>query len=150
MTSDRLSSSAIALAWGACVSVAAYGIVRGIQFFLYPDPNPATLVWSAHAGFFWRCWTCGYAGALAAFIAFVVAPRGPSSGRWPSQAPSSRCRPLCSPDARRSEVAADQHGLGLERDPEAVAYAVTNGTRGRQDLGGRGPSAVDDRKGVLA
>ncbi len=77
MTSDRLSSSAIALAWGACVSVAAYGIVRGIQFFLYPDPNPATLVWSAHAGFFWRCWTCGYAGALAAFIAFVVAQRDP-------------------------------------------------------------------------
>jgi hypothetical protein len=77
VTSDRLSSSAIALAWGACVSVAAYGIVRGIQFFLYPDPNPATLVWSAHAGFFWRCWTCGYAGALAAFIAFVVAQRDP-------------------------------------------------------------------------
>jgi hypothetical protein len=34
-------------------------------------------VWSAHAGFFWRCWTCAYAGGLAAFVAFVVAQRDP-------------------------------------------------------------------------
>ena len=34
------------------------GRVRAIQYFVYPDPDPATLVWSAHAGFFWRCWTC--------------------------------------------------------------------------------------------
>ena len=68
-------SAGVALAWGACVAVAAYGVVRGIQFFVYPDPNPATLVWSAHAGFFWRCWTCAYAGALAAFVAFVGARR---------------------------------------------------------------------------
>ena len=79
MKRDRLIEAGvpvgIALAWGACVSVAAYGVVRGVQFFLYPDPNPATLVWSAHAGFFWRCWTCAYAGGLAAFIAFVGARR---------------------------------------------------------------------------
>jgi hypothetical protein len=66
-----------ALAWGLAVSVGAYGVVRAIQFFLYPDPNPATLVWSAHAGFFWRCWTCGYAGGLAAFVVFVVARTHP-------------------------------------------------------------------------
>jgi hypothetical protein len=78
MKSDPIVSGGLALAWGACVSVAAYGIVRGIQFFLYPDPNPATLVWSAHAGFFWRCWTCAYAGALAAFIALVGAQQSPA------------------------------------------------------------------------
>jgi len=66
---------ALGVAWGASIAVVAYGVVRTIQFFLYPDPNPATLVWSAHAGFFWRCWTCAYGGALAAFIAFVVARR---------------------------------------------------------------------------
>ena len=78
MKRDLPVSFGIAAAWGACVAVAAYGIVRGIQFFLYPDPNPATLVWSAHAGFFWRCWTCAYAGCLAAFIAFVGARRSPA------------------------------------------------------------------------
>jgi hypothetical protein len=56
-------------------AVAAYALVRTVQFFVYPDPNPATLVWSAHAGFFWRSWTCAYAGALAAFIAYVPTRR---------------------------------------------------------------------------
>jgi len=78
MKQDLPVSFGIAAAWGACVAVAAYGIVRGIQFFLYPDPNPATLVWSAHAGFFWRCWTCAYAGGIAAFVAFVGARRDPA------------------------------------------------------------------------
>ena len=27
------------------------------------------------AGFFWRCWTCAYAGGLAAFVAYVAARR---------------------------------------------------------------------------
>lgn len=75
MKNEAVVDAAIGLAWGACVAVAAYGVVRSIQFFLYPDPNPATLVWSAHAGFFWRCWTCAYAGGIAAFIAFVGARR---------------------------------------------------------------------------
>jgi hypothetical protein len=65
--------AAMSLAWGCVVAVAAYAIVRGIQFFLYPDPNPATLVWSAHAGYFWRAWTCGYAGGIAVFVAYLLA-----------------------------------------------------------------------------
>ena len=56
---------------GLVVAVGAYAVVRSIQFFVYPDPNPATLVWSAHAGFFWRCWTCAYAGGIAAFVAYL-------------------------------------------------------------------------------
>lgn len=71
----QLAAASVALAWGASVAVVGYAVVRGIQFFVYPDPNPATLVWSAHAGFFWRCWTCFYAGGLAAFVAYVVARR---------------------------------------------------------------------------
>jgi hypothetical protein len=70
-------AAAVAAGWGAVVAVAAYAVVRGIQFFVYPDPNPATLVWSAHAGFFWRCWTCAYAGGFAAFIAYLMARARP-------------------------------------------------------------------------
>ncbi len=69
----RMTAAATSLAWGMAVAVAAYAVVRVIQFFLYPDPNPATLVWSAHSGFFWRCWTVGYAGCIAAFVAFLAA-----------------------------------------------------------------------------
>jgi hypothetical protein len=65
-------AAAVSLAWGMVVSIAAYAVVRAIQFFVYPDPNPATLVWSAHAGYFWRAWTVAYAGGIGAFIAFPV------------------------------------------------------------------------------
>jgi hypothetical protein len=64
--------AATSLAWGLLVAVGAYAVVRAIQFFVYPDPNPATLVWSAHAGYFWRAWTVGYAGGIATFIAFPI------------------------------------------------------------------------------
>ena len=78
MKKESLLAATIAFGWGGCVAAIAYAVVRFIQFFLYPDPNPATLVWSAHAGFFWRCWTCAYAGCLAGFIAFVGARRSPA------------------------------------------------------------------------
>ena len=68
---DTLVAVGVSLCWGCVVAVGAYAVVRGIQFFVSPDPNPATLVWSAHAGFFWRCWTCVYAGGLASFVAYL-------------------------------------------------------------------------------
>lgn len=73
--SEQLVSAVVALAWGAAAAVGAYALVRTVQFFVYPDPNPATLVWAAHAGFFWRSWTCAYAGAIAGFIAYVPTRR---------------------------------------------------------------------------
>ena len=79
MKSGPVPAIATAIGWGCAVSVAAYAIVRAIQFFLYPDPNPATLVWSAHAGFFWRCWTVAYAGSIAAFIAYPIARGRPEA-----------------------------------------------------------------------
>jgi hypothetical protein len=69
--SEAVVATGIALCWGCVVAVGAYAIVRAVQFFIYPDPNPTTLVWSAHAGFFWRCWTCAYLGGIVAFIAYV-------------------------------------------------------------------------------
>ncbi len=73
MKSERAVTGAISVAWGLVVAVGAYAVVRAIQCVVYPDPNPAALVWSAHAGFFWRVWTVAYLGGVAAFVAFVVA-----------------------------------------------------------------------------
>jgi hypothetical protein len=70
---ERAVTGAISVAWGLVVAVGAYAVVRAIQRVLYPDPNPAALVWSAHAGFFWRVWTVAYLGGVAAFVTFVVA-----------------------------------------------------------------------------
>ncbi len=65
-------SAAASILWGLVVAVAAYAGIRAIQYFVYPDPNPATLVWSAHAGYFWRAWIVAYAGGIAAFVAFPL------------------------------------------------------------------------------
>jgi hypothetical protein len=72
-------AAAVSIAWGAVVAVAAYAVVRAIQFFVYPDPNPAALVWSAHAGYFWRSWIVGYAGGLTAFIAYPLVSSRPAA-----------------------------------------------------------------------
>jgi hypothetical protein len=80
-------TGAIALAWGLVVAVGAYAVVRAIQKVVYPDPNPAALVWSAHAGFFWRVWTVAYLGGVATFVTFVVA-RGRTTAAARALAPA--------------------------------------------------------------
>ena len=77
MKSEVVATGAVSIAWGLVVSVGAYAIVRAIQHVAFAEPNPATLVWSAHAGFFWRAWTVAYAGGMASFVALVVARRHP-------------------------------------------------------------------------
>jgi len=59
---------------GACVAtVALYAVLRLVQALLYKEPNPATVIWSAHAGYFWRVWTVAYAGAMTGFATFAAA-----------------------------------------------------------------------------
>ena len=59
---------------GACIAtVALYAVLRLVQALLYPEPNPATVIWSAHAGYLWRAWTVAYAGAMAGFATFAAA-----------------------------------------------------------------------------
>jgi hypothetical protein len=60
----------------ACVvAVGLYGLVRGLQLMIFPEPNPATVIWSAHAGYFWRAWIVSYAGGMAGLIAWKAAGR---------------------------------------------------------------------------
>jgi len=55
----------------SCVSaVLFYGVLRVVQSRLFAEPNPATVIWSAHAGFYWRCWTVAYAGVMVGFLAY--------------------------------------------------------------------------------
>lgn len=65
-------------AMGACVTaVGLYGVLRIVQGHLFPEANPATVIWSAHAGYYWRCWTVAYAGVMAGFLAYGAAARCP-------------------------------------------------------------------------
>jgi hypothetical protein len=57
------------------VAVALYAVMRTVQFFVAPDPNPATVIWSAHAGYFWRALTVAYASVAIGFVIHQIAPR---------------------------------------------------------------------------
>jgi hypothetical protein len=78
---DAIATVAVSIAWGLVVSVGGYAVVRAIQHFAFTEPNPATLVWSAHAGFFWRAWTVAYAGGMAAFVVLVTPHRSGVAAR---------------------------------------------------------------------
>jgi hypothetical protein len=73
MNRDDVVAGAVSLAWALVVSVAAYAIMRATQFLLHPDPNRGAVIWSAHAGYYWRMSTVSYAGGIAAFAILLVA-----------------------------------------------------------------------------
>jgi hypothetical protein len=72
---------AVAVAWGLVFATGAYAIVRTVQSLASPTPATthdgaaagALVTWGVHAGFFWRAWTVGYSGGLAAFVVFLAA-----------------------------------------------------------------------------
>lgn len=52
-----------------------YAVVRVIQGVLFPEPNPALVVWSVRIGMFWRIGVVVYASLLVAPLAFRWARR---------------------------------------------------------------------------
>ena len=68
----RAGLSAVA----ACTAAAAlYAVLRVAQSFLFAEPDPALVIWSEHAGFFWRVLTVGYVGGMIAFLTWVASAR---------------------------------------------------------------------------
>jgi len=70
----RLRASLAAVAW-CTVAMSLYAIVRVAQSLIFAEPDPALVIWSEHAGFFWRTWTAIYVGGMAAFITWLLAAR---------------------------------------------------------------------------
>ncbi len=68
----RFALAAIA----SCTSAAAlYAVIRVAQSRLGHEPDPALVVWSEHAGFYWRSWTVAYVGGMLGFVAWLAAAR---------------------------------------------------------------------------
>jgi len=60
----------------ACTSaIALYALLRIAQKLLFSEPDPALVLWSEHAGFFWRAWTAAYVGGTGGFVAWVASGR---------------------------------------------------------------------------
>lgn len=74
MRRERLGLALVA----ACTTAASlYALLRVVQAVFMPEPDPALVLWSEHAGFFWRGWTAAHAGGTAGFVAWIAAGRDP-------------------------------------------------------------------------
>lgn len=75
MSSSIRVRVALALVAGCTAAAILYPVLRVIQFAKGPEPDPALIIWSEHAGYFWRSWTAGYVGGMVAFGTYVVSGR---------------------------------------------------------------------------
>lgn len=67
------------LAVFACAAALAYSGSRAIQFWLFPSPDPRTVLASPRIAFYWRSWVSVYAATLAALGALALRRRDPAS-----------------------------------------------------------------------
>jgi hypothetical protein len=54
---------------------ATYAVLRGYEVLFKSEPNPATVVWSAHIAMFWRVGIAGYVAGMIAPLAYLAARR---------------------------------------------------------------------------
>jgi hypothetical protein len=66
------------LAAASAFAIFLYAALRGIQFVFIPEPNPATVIFSEHAGYFWRMLIAAYAGGMIGLLTILPARRDPA------------------------------------------------------------------------
>ena len=62
---------AIAFITACTAAITAYALLRVGQSLAVTEANPAQIIYSEHAAYFWRSWTAAYAGALLGFAAWI-------------------------------------------------------------------------------
>ena len=72
---SRTVRAALAVVAGCTTAIALYALLRIAQKLLFPEPDPALVLWSEHAGFFWRAWTAAYVGGTGGFVAWIASGR---------------------------------------------------------------------------
>ncbi len=65
----------LAVMAGCVVAVGLYAVLRIVQGAVGREPDPALVIWSEHAGFFWRSWIVVYVGGMAAFLTWVASAK---------------------------------------------------------------------------
>ena len=65
----------LAVVAGCTAATALYAIVRVAQALIFTVPDPALVMGSEHAGFFWRTWTVAYVGGMVALLTWLFAGR---------------------------------------------------------------------------
>ncbi len=67
----------VGIAAGAALAVIAYAGVRVLERALFPEPNPAMLIWADRSPFVWRAAIALYLGGAGAFGGHALAARSP-------------------------------------------------------------------------
>lgn len=65
----------LAVIAGCTAAMGLYAILRIAQALIFTEPDPALVIWSEHAGFFWRTWTVGYMGGMVALLTWMLTGR---------------------------------------------------------------------------
>lgn len=74
---------ALALVAACEAAIVLYAFTRVLQARFMKEPDPALVIWSEHAGFFWRGWTVAYVAGMVAFATWMLAKRDPDKvARW--------------------------------------------------------------------
>ena len=64
----------IATVLAAILSIpATYAVLRAYDVLFRKEPNPATIVWSAHIAMFWRLGVGVYVAGMVAVLAYMAA-----------------------------------------------------------------------------
>jgi hypothetical protein len=69
----------VGIAWGAATAVIAYALIRVLERVVFPEPNPAMILWSERSNFAWRAAIALYAGGMGVFGGWALAARAPAS-----------------------------------------------------------------------
>ncbi len=79
MKSEALHRSAwlAGIGVGAAISVIAFASVRVLERAIFPEPNPAMLIWADRSPFVWRAAIALYLGGAAGFGGYALARRSP-------------------------------------------------------------------------
>lgn len=62
-------------------AIVLYAFTRVVQARFMKEPDPALVIWSEHAGFFWRGWTVAYVAGMVAFATWMLAKRDQDQNR---------------------------------------------------------------------
>ncbi len=73
--SKRSPLFALTLVNAVLVIVASYALLRLFDVCFKHEPNPATVIWSAHIAMFWRIGIGTYAAAIASPMIWLFARR---------------------------------------------------------------------------
>jgi hypothetical protein len=83
--------AALALSAGCALLLVIYAVLRVIQLLWFPEPNPAVVIGSVRAGYFWRLWTGGYLAGMGALGVYAAAATASGAARVARALPVGLC-----------------------------------------------------------